>query len=134
MKFISLFGKTPQHRKFSFTPRFYDAQEEERRDREERIKKELSLEKEKANQPSIAEEEVDEISMQHRSLVRGSIRASRKSTTRQADPSASMLRLIILTFLALLLVAFIQFGNVALYGLLLIVPFYFFIKMRRSNR
>lgn len=127
MKFISLFGKTPQHRKFSYTPRFYDAQEEERREREERIKNELSLQEEK-------EESREDVDTGYRSRIAGSFKNARRSTSRQSNTSASLMRFIILTFLALLLVAFFQFGNVALYGLLLFIPFYFFLKLRNNGR
>ena len=42
MKFIQLFGKTPNYKKFAFTPRFYNPEEEERQQRESRIRKELA--------------------------------------------------------------------------------------------
>lgn len=125
MKFISLFTKTPSHKKFSYTPRFYDAQEEERKIRNERIRQEVQAELEN-KQP--------ETDTGYRSRISGSFRAAKKTAGRQADPSASMLRLIVLLFLALWLFAFIQFGNVAFYGLLLLVPFYFLLKFRNVNR
>ena len=125
MKFISLFTKTPEHRKFSYTPRFYDAQEEERKIRNERIRQEVQA------QVSGKEPETES---GYRSRIAGSFKTAKKTALRQADPSASMIRLIILTFLAFWLYAFIQFGNVAFYGLLLLVPFYFFLKFRNINR
>lgn len=125
MKFISLFTKTPSHKKFSYTPRFYNAQEEERKIRNERIRQEVLSELEN-KQP--------EAETGYRSRISGSFRTAKKTAGRQADPSSSMLRLIVLTFLALWLYAFIQFGNVAFYGLLLLVPFYFFLKFRNINR
>lgn len=125
MKFISLFTKNPQHRKFSYTPRFYDPQEEERKLRNERIRQEVQ------GGPENVKIETEP---EHRSRIAGSFKTAKKTASRQPDPSASIMRLIILTFLALWLYAFIQFGNVAFYGLLLLVPFYFFLKLRSINR
>jgi hypothetical protein len=85
MKFPSLFTKTPSYKRFGYTPRFYDPKEEERREREERIRKELSL--------VDAEQEV------HRTRIAGSFKEARRMTSRQSDPSASLLRIIILIFL-----------------------------------
>lgn len=125
MKFISLFTKTPQHKKFTYAPRFYDPRQEERKIRNERIQAELLTTEKK---------EIEVVDTGYRSRIAGSFKTSKKSSTRQSDPSASMMRLIILTFLALWLYAFIQFGNVAFYGLLLLVPFYFFLKFRNTGR
>ncbi|MBL7866183.1 MAG: hypothetical protein JNK10_15005, partial [Cyclobacteriaceae bacterium] len=41
MKFPQIFIKTPSHKRFNFTPRFYEPQVEERKEREERIRQEL---------------------------------------------------------------------------------------------
>jgi hypothetical protein len=123
MKFPSLFTKTPQHRKFSFTPRFYDAKEEERREREERIRNELKDNDEKDLL----------LHSDHRARIAGSFRSARRSASRQKNPSTSLLRIIILTFLSIWLIAYLQFGNVAFYALLLFIPFYLFMKFRESK-
>lgn len=123
MKLPSLFTKTPQHRKFSFTPRFYDPKEEERREREERIRKEL-----KEN-----DEEELLLHSDHRARIAGSFKSARRSASRQKNPSTSLLRIIILTFLSIWLIAYLQFGNVAFYALLLFIPFYLFIKFKESK-
>jgi hypothetical protein len=125
MKIPSLFSKTPPNRKFSFTPRFYDPKEEERKEREERIRREL-----KQNEEG---ESIESYSA-YRSRIAGSFRSAKRTASRQNNPSASLIRLIILTFLTLWLVAFIQFGNVAFYGLLLFIPFYLFLKSRESKK
>lgn len=124
MKFPSLFTKTPDHRKFSFTPRFYDVKEEERKEREERIRKELKKE----------EEEQIESHPDYRSRISGSFKSARRTASRQKSPSSSLIRLMILTFLTLWLFAYLQFGNVAFYGLLLFIPFYLFLKSRELKK
>lgn len=118
MKFPSLFTKTPSHKRFGYTPRFYDPKEEERREREERIRKELKLEEK-------AEEEI------HRSRIAGSFKEAQRVTSRQSDPSANLLRIIVLTFLSIWLIAFLQFGTVTFYALLLFIPFYLYLKFKR---
>lgn len=118
MKFPSLFTKTPNYKRFGYTPRFYDPKEEERKEREERIRKELKLEEK-------TEEEIQ------RSRIAGSFKEARRLTNRQSDPSANLLRIIILTFLAIWLIAFLQFGTITIYALLLFVPFYLYLKFKR---
>jgi hypothetical protein len=120
MKFPSLFTKTPDHRKFSFTPRFYDAKEEERKEREERIRKEI-----KKDEAALNKSHSD-----YRSRISGSFKSARRTASRQKSPSSSLVRLMILTFLTLWLFAYLQFGNIAFYGLLLFIPFYLFLKSR----
>jgi len=125
MKFPSIFTKTPQHRKFSFTPRFYNPEEEERREREDRIRRELKEQEDKDSLSHVGD---------YRARIAGSFKSSKRTASRQSDPSTSLLRLIILTFLAIWLIAFLQFGNVAFYGLLLFIPFYLFLKSRDSRK
>jgi len=126
MKLFQLFGKTPSTKKFNFTPRFYNQEEEERKERELRIKRELM---EKGETPPVEEQ------YNHRSRIAGSFKAAKKTATVQADPSASMLRLVILLVLAIGLIAFLQFGNVALYVLVIFFfPFYFYLKFRKGRK
>ena len=128
MKIPSLFTKTPNYKRFAYNPRHYDPQEEERKEREERIRRELSIESEQ-------KEEDDDNLHSYRSRMVGSFRSAKKTATVQKDPSANMLRLIILLVLAVGLIAFIEYGKVALYGVaLVIVPFYFYLKFRKFRR
>ena len=124
MKFISLFTKTPTHKKFSFTPRYFDDEEEVRKEREDRIKKELEVEKGK---------EVP-IDTGYRTRISGSFRTSKKSIKPRVDPSVNILRLIILLVLVLFLIAYLQFGNDVVYGLIVIVPLYFYVRLRNAKR
>jgi hypothetical protein len=101
MKFIQIFTKTPNHKKFSYSPRFYDPREEERKERESRIQKELA---DKAEEVQQSEEDYS-----HRQRIAGSFRQAKKTVTVQADPSASMIRLIIMLILTVGLIAYWEF-------------------------
>lgn len=122
MKFPSLFTKTPNHKRFSFTPRHYDPVEEQRKEREERIRKELSSN-------TLEEDPVDN---SYRTRITGSFRTARKTQGRQSDPSANMIRLIILTFLSVWVIAYLNYGSDAIYALLLFIPFYLWLKFIRK--
>jgi len=127
MKIPSLFTKTPNYKRFAYTPRHYDPIEEERKAREERIRHELSMESDKKAD--------DDGVYGYRSRIAGSFRSAKKTATVQKDPSANVLRLVILLVLAVGLIAFIQYGTIALYGVaLIIVPFYFYLKFRKFRR
>jgi Flp pilus assembly protein TadB len=127
MKLPSLFTKTPNYKRFGYTPRHFDPLAEERKEREERIGRELSIEAEKKSD----EEDLHS----YRSRIAGSFRTAKKTATVQKDPSANMLRLIILMVLSIGLIAFIEYGKIALYGVaLIIIPFYFYLKFRKFRR
>lgn len=129
MKFPTLFTKIPSHKRFAYTPRHYDPAEEERKEREARIRAELSLDKDKKEENSS-----DDVHG-YRTRIVGSFRTAKKTVTVQRDPSASMLRLIVLLLLAVGLIAYIEYGRVALYGLaFVVVPFYLYLKFRKFRR
>ena len=120
MKIISLFTKTPKYQRFSYTPRFYDAKKEEMEAREKRIKSELETKK------------GDEVDLtQHRSIIAGSFHAARKRSKPSTTPNAAILRSVVLLFLVLFLMAFLTWGTVALYGFLLFVPVYVYLKFKK---
>jgi hypothetical protein len=127
MKFNGLFAKTPNHKRFNYVPRHYDPVEEERREREERIRREMEAGKHAATEQDL---------LAHQSRIKGGIQAARRRSLMQssAAPSGALLRTIITLFIVMELWAYLQFGNVALYGLLLIVPFYLFLKFRSFKR
>ena len=112
-KFPSLFGRIPRHQKFNFEPRFYDAQKEQREARFTRIKYETD--------PESAQITADDV----KTRLAGSFKSARKlAKNNEAGMSTTMMRLLINLLLVLLLIAWLQWGNVALYMLLLIVPVY----------
>lgn len=120
MKIISLFTKTPKYQRFNYTPRFYDAKKEEMEAREKRIKSEL----EKDN---VVEADLT----QHRSIIAGSFHAARKRSKTSTTPNAAIIRSAVLLFLVLFLMAFLTWGTVALYGFLLFIPVYVYLKFRK---
>lgn len=117
MKFISIFTKTPQHKRFNYTPMYYNPKEEERKEREERIKKELN--------PDVQPEE------KHKSRIAGSFQEARKKYKRNTtSPNVALMRTLILLLIVLLLIGYLQFGSVVAYGLVVLVPLWFFIKLK----
>ena len=120
MKFPTLFTKIPKYKRFEYTPRHYDPQKEERKERESRIQKEL------------AEEKESEILPGYKTRITGSFRSSRKSQSKSFDPSTNLIRLMIITVLVVWIIAYLEFGSVAIYALLLIVPFYIWLKFFRK--
>ncbi len=130
MKLPTLFTKTPNYKRFEYTPRHYDPMEEERKEREERIRQELRIKEEQTAGP----EKQEDLSG-YRARIAGSFRTAKKTATVQKDPSANMIRLVILLVLTIGLLAFIEYGKVALYGVALIfVPFYLYLKYRKFRR
>ncbi len=128
MKFPQIFTRIPNYKKFGYTPRHYDPREEERKERELRIRRELMSDQEK-------EELIEEDKLGYRKRISGSFKNAKKTVTPQADPSSTMLRLIITLIITLGLIAFIQYGRIALVGVaLIIIPFYLYLKFRKFRR
>lgn len=122
MKFVSLFGKTPNNKKFSYVPRYYDQEAEERKEREERIRREI--EREKGLQP--------ENSGDHRSRIAGSFHSARKRSNKsKSDLNTILLRSSVLLFMTLFAMAFLTWGKDALYSLLIFVPVYFYFRLKK---
>ena len=130
MKLPTLFTKTPNYKRFAYTPRHFDPMEEELKEREERIRSELHLQQEKDEAKDVSSD-----TQAYRTRITGSFRIAKKTATVQRDPSANMIRLVILMVLTIGLFAFIEYGEVALYGVAAIfVPFYLYLKYRKFKR
>jgi hypothetical protein len=130
MKLPTLFTKTPNYKRFAYTPRHYDPLEEERKEREERIRQELHLKEDTKD-----EKEQSNDSHGYRRRITGSFRTAKKTATVQKDPSANMIRLVILMVLTVGLIGFIEYGNVALYAVAgIFIPFYLYLKFRKFSR
>jgi hypothetical protein len=123
MKFPSLFGRTPSHRRFEYRPRFYDPQKEERAERERRIREELALEK---ADTSVAEGD-------YHARIKGSFQRSRRRAKPSRETSAILVRLAVLLFISLWLIAYMQWGNVAFYALFLAIPVWFYFRFIRRG-
>lgn len=128
MKFIQLFTKIPNYKRFGYTPRHYDPKEEERKERELRIRQELLSVQER-------EKREDDEKYAYRTRIAGSFKTAKKTVSPQSDPSSSMLRLIITLVITVGLIAFLQFGKIALAGVALaIIPLYLYLKFRKFRR
>ena len=77
----------------------------------------------------------EEAAADYRTRISGSFRTAKKTVSPQADPSSSMVRLIITLIITLGLIGFLQYGKIALIGVaLLIIPFYLYLKFRKFRR
>src|SRR5690349_4071982 len=124
MKFPTLFGRTPSHRRFEYRPRFYDPQKEEREERERRIREELALEKEKVEETNLGD---------YRTRIKGSFHRSRRRAKPSSETSAILIRLAVLLFIAIFLIAYLTWGTVAFYALFLAVPVWFYFRFMRRG-
>ena len=128
MKFLQLFNKVPNYKRFGYVPRHYDPKEEERKERELRVKKELMSEEEKQKMN-------EEDDFAYRQRIHGSFRIAKKTVAPQSDPSSSMIRLVIILIITVGLIAFLEYGRIALIGVALVfVPFYLYLKYRKFRR
>ena len=122
MKFVSLFTKAPNYKRFNYEPRFYDPQAEERKEREERIRQEIAREK---------GQQITEVT-DYRTRMTGAFRAAkRRSQTSQSSINPTMIRLGVLLFLTLFIMAYLTWGKVALYSLFLFIPIYIYLKFKK---
>ncbi len=123
MKIISLFTKAPNYQRFNYTPRFYDPQKEEMKERELRIQRDLELER-----------GMEERSEVYRSKIAGSFQAARRRSKTSSDTLQSgLLRFGVLLFIVFFLIAFLQWGKVAMYSFIPFVPLYFYFKFRKKK-
>ena len=122
MKFISLFTKAPNYKRFSYTPRFYDRRAEEMKEREERIRREIEMEKGDLTKEAAG----------YRARMTGAFHSSRKRSKSSEDSlRSSLIRSGLLLFMTLFIMAFLTWGSVALYSLFLFVPVYFYLKFKK---
>jgi Flp pilus assembly protein TadB len=130
MKFFKILNfKAPAYKKFNYAPRFYNAEEEERKERISRIEREFNESKQNSKEVSASEP------VSYRERMRGSFQKARESTGGTSDAAAAMLRFSILLVLALGLLAYLQYGNVALYGMaLILVPLFLYSKFRNLSK
>jgi hypothetical protein len=135
MKIPQFFAKTPNYKRFAFRPRFYNPEEEERREREERIRRELETGGKISGENGESADEMSGSGAGYRTRISGSFRTAKKTAKVQSDPSTNMLRLGISMVLVIGLIAFLEFGTIALYGLAFVfVPFYFYLKFRSVSK
>lgn len=113
MKFPSLI-RLPSNRKFEITPRHYDPIKEEIEERTSRIKREME------SQSGSSE------------FVPGKITFQRKT---ESVPNASLMQFAIASFLGLLVIGWLYFGNeVFYYVLYAAIPLYVYFRFIRKRR
>ena len=122
MKIVSLFTKAPGYKRFSYRPRFYDQQAEERKEREERIRQEITREQgQQIQAPN-----------DYRSRMQGSFHSARRRTqTASGSANSTLLRLGVFLFLTVFLIAYMTWGKWALYSLFLFLPVYVYYKFKK---
>ncbi|NOT74552.1 MAG: hypothetical protein HOP08_06445 [Cyclobacteriaceae bacterium] len=124
MKIVSLFTKAPGYKRFSYEPRFYDQKAEERKEREDRIRQEIERERGQRS-----EETSD-----YRSRMTGAFHSARKrSQASKGSLNTALIRLGVLLFLTLFIMAFMTWGKAAFYSLLLFAPLYIYLKFRNQQ-
>ncbi|HOX83246.1 MAG TPA: hypothetical protein PLJ60_02110 [Chryseolinea sp.] len=130
MKFGQLFTKIPNYKRFGYTPRHYHPMDEELKERELRITEEFEKEKKLKENA-----ELNQVEEGHRHRISGSFRVAKKTVPVQADPSAALVRLALMLVMVVGFICYLQFGNIALYGVaLVIIPVYLIIKFRKIRR
>ncbi len=112
MKIPSL-TRIPSYKRFNIEPRYYDPVKEDIAERTSRIKQEIS--------------QLAEGQPQHGSGISGSF--SKRNSTNYAR-NANILQLVIMILLITFLGGYLLYGNYVFYTLLLIIPLYFFVRLR----
>ena len=124
MKFPSLFTKVPSYQRFNYRPRYYDPLKDEKQQREERIKRELDQESRKETSANDAGD--------YRTRIKGSFQAARRRSKPSSDTGVVLIRLAVLLFMALFLIAFLTWGKPAIYSLFVFFPVYIYFKFLRK--
>ena len=109
MKLPSLF-KTPRPQQFNITPRYYDPIKEDIEERTARIKSELNLEK----------------NSDYRSNISGAFNRREKQ-----NRQTSVLQLVLITVFLVIGFGYIYYGNDIFYFILLMVPIYFYFRIKK---
>ncbi len=109
MKFPSI-TRIPKHKKFDFTPRYYDPVKEDVKNRTERIKAELS----------------EESDTKYRENIKKAFEIREKRKTR-----TDLMQLVLITIVVGCSVGWIYFGNYALYVFMFLLALYIFLRSRK---
>ena len=96
-------------------------------------RKEKSVKSGFAGNWSVTKGEASESGTDYRSRVAGSFQSARKRSKKdKGELNTVLLRSGLLLFLTLLAIAFLTWGKVVLYSLLLVIPLYFYLKFRKG--
>ena len=117
---ITGFFKTGKHQRFHYEPRHFDPDSEEAQKRERRIRREMGNK----------EDEIEEIK-RYRSSIQGSF-VKRRYVDSSVNKKGNLRVLLIILILLGLLYGWWEFGNDVVYSLLLLVPFYVYLRLKRK--
>lgn len=132
MKFLQLFNKTPKTRGFNYKPRFYNAEEEERKERIARIEREV-----KGSMENVTVPKADSDPFGHRTRMRGAFRqgAENEASKSPSQTSPMLMRLVILLVLTVGFIGYLQYGRNVLYALaLIIIPFVLYSRLQSLKK
>lgn len=134
MKIFQLFTKTPSYKRFNYTPRYYNPEEEERKARIKNIENEFNASVEKEKEIASDPETVD---TGYRTRIHGSFSRARQANvkTGKGETSPMLLRLALLLIITIGLIGYMEYGQIAVYGVILtIVPLFLFLKFRGGSQ
>lgn len=114
MKFPTL-TRLPSHRRFNVEPRYHDPVKEDIEERTSRIKQEIS--------------QVREGDFQSSSSIAGSF-SKKANYTKEANILQMVILIVLITFIG----GYLLYGNEIFYILLLVVPVYFFFRIRKYSK
>ncbi len=115
MKFFSIF-KMPRNQRYHYEPRYYDEVKEDIEQRTSRIKMELHRE----GQQDLDDKEVYAARIAH----------SYSKRRQQSSKSTNLTQFVIMILLSGTAVAYLYFGNIALYPILFITPVYLYLRIK----
>ena len=116
IKLPTLFGKIPKHKRYSYEPRYYDPQKEEREAR-------LARKRAEAGEPQTS------VELDRKTRMSEAFRSHRQQQRSSGlNFRPALIRSGLLLFMTLLLIGWLQWGNVALYGLFLAVPVWLYVR------
>ena len=130
MKFLQIFNKTPNYKKFNYSPRFYNPEEEERQERRSRIEKEVTESRENETPRS------GDSMYGYRERMHGAFRQAKGGAPAPGtNNNATFLRLLILLVLSVGLIMYLQYGKPVLYGIGgILIALFLFSKYRNLQK
>jgi hypothetical protein len=135
MKFLQIFNKTPNYKKFNYNPRFYNPEEEEMKERISRIQQEINASKSQPDEPAA---EGDNTNASYRERIHGSFAKARRANGNPpagvSTQSPALLRMGIILILTVGFLGYLQYGLNAIYGIaLVLIPIYLYMRFRKLS-
>lgn len=121
---FSLFKKPKSAKKFGYQPRYYKEQTERSEEHENRIIREIMLEK-----SEIIEYPLDRRMRMHRAFQVARRGDDSKQNTSGSLLNTNLIRMIIILLLILLFFGYTNWGSKVFYSLLILIPIYVYSKI-----